>query len=871
MKTLHIVPHVHWDREWYFTAEESKVYFSNHLDEVLTMLEEDNNYPYYILDGQTSILEDYFEDRPEDFERVKKLASKGKLVLGPWYTQSDEMIVQGESLVRNLYYGYKDCSKLGSYMKIGYLPDSFGQCAQMPMILNGFDIPYSMFWRGVSKKHGATHSEFYWESDDGSKVLVQMLPLCYALGRFLPNNTDDLKKRMDAIIPILFKATNTNDVILPNGHDQMPIQKDIHEIIEKMKKLYPEINIKLNSYENVMDIQSKDKELKKISGEFLDGYRARIHRSIYSSRMDLKIMNAKLEHKLTNNMEPILTMAYLLGFHYPQGLIEKIWRELLKNHAHDSLGCCCGDKVHNEIEYRFKNVEERSSDLMNFSMRMIAEHQEEGDKEKLLVFNSLPYEREEVITAEVTTRKYPFILLDEKENEIKFDIIKEEKVDATTIFRELRSKKSDGSWDPFIKCTIRFKTIVPSFGYQTFLLKEAEANKINNEQCSEIEDSYFKISVNVNGTLKIYNKKKNVEYNQVCALIDDGDDGDEYEYSPPENDWIIKDVSDVSVNGDKGIFSSKLTVNLKMNLPSDLQKRKEKISDVKLPIKYDVELVDDGLIRFKVSIDNNVYNHRLRMLIPSNIASSFSYANQQFGEIKRPVVDEMMEVWEKECWEERPDSIYPMIDYVYLKNDNYGLALISNGSREYEIIGEDYDTIALTLFRSVGICGKSDLIRRPGRLSGITLETPDAQLNKRIEFDFALYSFDMRRNNVSKIAKEYLTPIISYNHMQVQPLKVNKKNITIPMTASLIKTKDCNVTISAIKKCESEDGIVIRVYNTNNENAELSIDLDKNYKKIIECNLKEEHIKELEERTVKNIKKNQVRSIIMKNIIINNK
>ena len=167
---VHIVPHCHWDREWYFSCEESKYLLLNNMDEIFEMLETRDDYPCYILDGQTAILEDYFQYKPENKARFKSLVQQGKLRIGPWYTQTDAMVVGGESITRNLLYGHKDCKEFGQIMKIGYLPDSFGQSSQMPMIINGFGIHRSMFWRGTSERMGTNKTEFYHESADGSKV-----------------------------------------------------------------------------------------------------------------------------------------------------------------------------------------------------------------------------------------------------------------------------------------------------------------------------------------------------------------------------------------------------------------------------------------------------------------------------------------------------------------------------------------------------------------------------------------------------------------------------------------------------------------------------------------------------------------------------
>lgn len=141
-KRVHVVLHFHWDREWYFSTEESQILLVNDMDEIMNMLENNPDYPSYVLDGQTAVLEDYFQVKPENKERIKKLVQAGRLIVGPWVSQTDEMTTGAESITRNLLYGYKNCLELEQPMQIGYIPDSFGQTSQMPMILNQFDIQF---------------------------------------------------------------------------------------------------------------------------------------------------------------------------------------------------------------------------------------------------------------------------------------------------------------------------------------------------------------------------------------------------------------------------------------------------------------------------------------------------------------------------------------------------------------------------------------------------------------------------------------------------------------------------------------------------------------------------------------------------------
>ena len=177
-KTIHVVPHSHWDREWYFTTSRSKVYLMKDLADVLDVLESKPDFATWMLDGQASLLDDYLAWRPQDEQRIKKLVQEGRLIIGPWYTQTDQMIVSGESIARNLYYGMRRCEEFGPYMNVGYMPDSFGQAANMPQIYQQAGIPDTLFWRGVSNDE-ADNLNYTWRGSDGSTVFATQMPMSF--------------------------------------------------------------------------------------------------------------------------------------------------------------------------------------------------------------------------------------------------------------------------------------------------------------------------------------------------------------------------------------------------------------------------------------------------------------------------------------------------------------------------------------------------------------------------------------------------------------------------------------------------------------------------------------------------------------------
>ncbi|ODG91520.1 alpha-mannosidase [Gottfriedia luciferensis] len=865
MKKVHIVPHMHWDREWYFTTEESRILLVNNMEEIMEMLETNPDYPYYVLDGQTAILEDYFAVKPENKERVKKLVQEGRLIIGPWYTQTDEMIVGGESIVRNLLYGMKDCEEFGVPMKIGYLPDSFGQSAQIPMILNGFDIKYSIFWRGTSERHGTNKTEFYWETDDGSKVLVQLFPLGYAIGKYLPEDEEVLQSRIDKYFTVLDRGATSDHIILPNGHDQMPIQKNIFTIIEKLQNLYPERDFFLSKYENVFENLEEQKDLVTLKGEFLDGKYMRVHRSIYSTRMDIKAANTRIENKITNILEPLASIAYRLGFEYHHGLIELIWKEIMKNHAHDSIGCCCSDKVHREIQSRFYLAEEKVDQLINFYKRKIVDSMDTtNENDRITLFNLLPYERTEVVTTSVMTKLKSFKLVDHESNEIDYEIIESKVTDPGLIDRQIVHY---GNYDPFIEYTIQLKDNIPSMGYKTFfVVEDDDVLKKITYSTNEIETDYYRITVNSNGTLNIFDKQIKQIFTNVLRLENGGDDGDEYDYSPLLNEELIYSdyvVAETKIQQNR--FRVTIDIKYTLAVPSNLVKRKKQILDGAVDVHIVVNVPNHKpRLDIKFEVNNQAKDHRLRVLIPTNIASAFSLSDNQFGSIKRDVVDSAIHFWEEENWDERPDSIYPMLSYVGLINDDFGVSVLTNSTREYEIVGEKFDTIAITLFRSVGFLGKEEMVRRPGRPSGIKLPTPDSQMIGKLLLEFAIATYS-KEENVARIAKEYLTPVVAYNKIPFDAMKLNESGVKTPLVFSFFKEYSQKIVLSTLKKAEKVDKFVIRFYNSSEKAEYAFLQFNDEIDKVYTVNLNEKVKVEVivnDQQVGINVRTNKVKSIL---------
>ncbi|HHU7834373.1 TPA: mannosylglycerate hydrolase [Escherichia coli] len=815
---VHITPHMHWDREWYFTTEESRILLVNNMEEILCRLEQDNEYKYYVLDGQTAILEDYFAVKPENKDRVKKQVEAGKLIIGPWYTQTDTTIVSAESIVRNLMYGMRDCLAFGEPMKIGYLPDSFGMSGQLPHIYNGFGITRTMFWRGCSERHGTDKTEFLWQSSDGSEVTAQVLPLGYAIGKYLPADENGLRKRLDSYFDVLEKASVTKEILLPNGHDQMPLQQNIFEVMDKLREIYPQRKFVMSRFEEVFEkIEAQRESLATLKGKFIDGKYMRVHRTIGSTRMDIKIAHARIENKIVNLLEPLATLAWTLGFEYHHGLLEKMWKEILKNHAHDSIGCCCSDKVHREIVARFELAEDMADNLLRFYMRKIADNMPQSDADKLVLFNLMPWPREEVINTTVRLRASQFNLRDDRGQPVPYFIRHAREIDPGLIDRQIVHY---GNYDPFMEFDIQINQIVPSMGYRTLYI---EANQPGNVIAAKsdaegiLENAFWQIALNEDGTLQLVDKDSGVRYDRVLQIEESSDDGDEYDYSPAKEEWVMTSATaKPQCEITHEAWQSRAVIRYDMAVPLNLLERSVRQSTGRVGVEMVVTLSHNSRrIDVDINLDNQADDHRLRVLIPTSFNTDSVLADTQFGSLTRPVNDSAMNNWQQEGWKEAPVPVWNMLNYVALQEGRNGMAVFSEGLREFEVIGEEKKTFAITLLRGVGLLGKEDLLLRPGRPSGIKMPVPDSQLRGLLSCRLSLLSYTGTPTaaGVAQQARAWLTPVQCYNKIPWDAMKLNKAGFNVPESYSLLKMPPVGCLISALKKAEDRQEVILRLFN----------------------------------------------------------
>ena len=848
-RKVHVVPHSHWDREWYFTTSRSKVYLMKDLKDVLDTLESNPDFKYFMVDAQGSLLDDYIKWMPQDKDRITKLVKEKKLVIGPWYTQTDQLVISGESIVRNMYYGMKRCETFGGYMNVGYVPDSFGQSGNMPQIYKEFGIDDTLFWRGVSDDM-VNHTDYNWRGDDGSVVFTTQIPFGYYIGGNIP---EDPKQSEEFWQKECFEKAGgrsaTKHIYFPNGFDQAPIRTNLPEIIKERNEKDPENEYVISCIEDyIKDVKSENPELEEVSGELVIAKHMRIHKSIFSSRSDLKVMNTQIQNYVTNVMEPLLTLSYNLGNDYPHEAVGEIWKLLFENAAHDSIGSCISDTANEDVYVRYKQARDIAVNLVELHSRLIATSVKNDAEMTFTLINTLPQKRNDTVVVKTYIPGGDFAILDEKGNKVDYTVIESRDLTDYVLSQTIKLDPSRKFYVPskVLEATIAIKTSdVPAFGYVQYTLDTKGNSAKNLEKKNTLENEFYAINVEEDGSLTITDKENNVTYKNQGVLVENGDDGDSFNYSPPRKDLeVFSNKSECSVEVSGSDIYDQAVIKFNMVVPKDLEERAECKVSVNLPITMTVALRKDSkVIDFNVHVDNKGLSHRLCVLFDSQIVSSFNYADEQFGSIKRPnYYEKEMKLYmasaenktekkagvqelanwanDQSTWQEPPISIEPTQSYASLTDGKQGIAVIPQGVREYEVL--DDHMIRLTLFRTYGFMGKENLIYRPGRASGERIiETPAAQLLKEMDFAFGFttYASDINEANVDTLAKAYNTNIEVYTYAEFLNgrLIFSQREIegTKESRYSLFETEN-KLVVSAMKKVEDNDGYIIRLFNGKN-------------------------------------------------------
>ncbi len=863
MKANHIiiVPETHWDREWYLPFQEYRAKLVLLMDKLLEILRNDPNYTNFTLDGQTIPLEDYLEVRPELEAELVKYVKEKRLSIGPMYILPDEFLVSGESLIRNLIIGHQEAKKFGRVMKAGYIPDPFGHIAQLPQILKGFEIPSILFMRGFGNEfeEGNLNMEFTWNSPGESSSILAIF-LMYGYGSVanlkFSKKTGIYKLAINKIKRVISRfeqITATPYVLLNSGEDHHEAKPEIPEIVSQWNELYPDALLEQNDFEYYVDkVLSIKPQLKTFQGELRGGKYHNLLSGVLSARMWIKQRNTAIEYLYEKYTEPIATITWALDnytkFNYPQAYLTTGLKWLIKNHPHDSICGCSIDQVHDEMKTRFDWAEQIGNEVFKNSILYLYDLLKSKEDNKhilILVFNPLPWKRRDIASFNVISDvnkvgvKSPekFKIIDNNGENVPYQII--------PLYGEPRYRIVSS-----INYYCSFLADVPACGYKCYYIVSGkippEAKSKDKELklgINSIENKYYKIDINLKGQINVTDKSSGILYENVCFFEDMGDWGDEYDFSGPfDNQTDLKFTSeDLNVLEIlpfiDGLTQKTMKLRANLNLPASLTEDRyvrddyliSNLINVYITLYKDIKRID-----FKIDIENASKDHRIRVVFPTKIKTNSVNCDGHFVVLSRDI-----ELPVAEKWVQEPLPTNHQKDFISVSDDARTFSVINKGLPEYEAILNEDGTVslAITLLRSVGWLSRNDFASR--RMpAGPDLEAPNAQCLGHHTFELSLSIEENKDNWINSQThvkgKEFNNPLKviapsivrtsmrSADNLVLSPFGIltvfgDTKRYPIesylPEELSFLEIENANIVLSALKKSEEGDDLVVRCFN----------------------------------------------------------
>lgn len=905
-KTNYVIPHTHWDREWRYPIWKNRMLLIQFMEELLATLDKHEDYNCFLLDGQVAPIDDYLEVKPENKEKVERYIKEGRIAVGPWYTLPDLYPLDGECLVRNLLKGIRASEAHGKCMKVGYNSFGWGQTAQFPQLYDKFGINFIICAKKVSKDR-APESEFMWEGPDGTRVLTTRLGenaranfyfYTYLYGKYginclssefayrpelsgmavhnagMGHEDEDffmVDSKMNYEKDWLHKGfvdaekgteatVAKNDRLYLDGTDFSTPHPELTDMLKDLKEVFPEeefVNTRLEAYADRMhEVLDKD-ALRTVFGELRDGPSCDCSGNALASRMYLKLLNKKAENLLLRKAEPFMAVNHLLGNGYEDGYLKKAWDYLIKSHPHDSINGVTQDKTADDVEYRLNQAIEMGQVLCDEATYAIIRQLDLGEefagKQVVVAFNPQPFEVEEVCKVMVTTPReenvWSMTAHDIHGNELKVQEISRDEKDFPV--HDLEARPWPFAADRHLMYVETGK--IPALGYKVIVL-DSKSNfsrthyywmemrkSEGNDICATdnvLENENLKVTVNVNGTINMLDKNTNEVYENLHYFEDAGDVGNYWAYYPPYHNQIhttLTDSADIWCE-DNGPLSATLGIRYHMELPVKGYESKcgvrgegRRSEETKTFTILSYITLEKGAKSLKVRtvVDNNVENHRLRVAFPTGINAETVDTAGHFVVDQRPAhpVKDADGMFHPEM------RTLPMQMFADVSDDKKGLGIVNNCFTEYEM--KDDQTLYFTLFRAMGnmiVTWWEAVGEFPGKMG--------SQLLRKMEYEYAIYPHkgNWEEAETYAEARRLNAPVMTYQ------VSGGRKG-TLPLEQGFLKVDNKNLVVSAFKKAEDRDSLILRVYNPTSQPITTDVKLTVpgvDVKEVITCNMNEE-------------------------------
>ncbi len=677
-------------------------------------------------------------------------------------------------------------------------------------------------------------------------------------------NAEVLPAQLKKLIEDESEHFSTRHIACMQGFDCSSPDPKERELIELSRPIvegmgHEIVQGSLEDYMRQMMAEVKDPEL--ITGESRNpgatGKWTHLMGDVISSRMKIKRRNAQVEVALQRRAEPFSLLGWLAGGEYMRPAIDRAWRYLLQNHPHDNI-CGAGvDQMEKDMHYRFDQAEIISAGVMRRGLAAIQrqiDNRDVGLNEAVLtVFNPSPHPRSEVVSLSIDLpdqcQYEGFSLRDSDGKPLSF--VETGRKPMGTLVRNLQD----------ISLQLRSTRVsmhvevqdIPALGYSTYriahesadagclpLAKAAAVPNANPPQPT-LENEFLKVTIQTDGSLDLLDKLSDHAFSGQHYFEDCGEAGHAWIHLAPTEDQVLTTLG--SQADIEHLESSELVTRYRvchrLTIPAGLdgptcsegQTEEEKeptrrsSATIVLPIESVLTLRQgQRWLEVQTTIENQAEQHRLRACFPTRLPVTHSAAEAAFDVIRRPIVQPP-----ESNYYGKTNPQFPMHRFVDMSDGRHGLAILNEGLREYEALIDEDRTLAITLLRGFTAM-QSPVIDQWD-------EYPWMKLAQSLGTNVCHYAIlphagDWQQGNLYLEAEHFDLPL--------ETAQAGRGGGEMPKEHSFLKIAPESIALSAMKKCDQRDSLILRLYNPTSEQIDGQIVCDRPLQEAWLTNMNEE-------------------------------
>jgi|HubBroStandDraft_1064217.scaffolds.fasta_scaffold00030_65 alpha-mannosidase len=798
--TVRAVGNSHIDMAWLWPWTETVEVVRNTFQSVLDLMREYPDLKFTMSSART--YEWMQEKYPDMFEQIKQRVKEGRWeVIGGMWVEPDLNMPDGESLVRQILVGKRYFQKnFGADIKIGWNPDSFGYNWQLPQIYKKSGIDYfvtsKLLWATDYTKF--PYRLFWWEAPDGSRLLTYF-PHEYANEFDAQQITQDLAFYAPSIYGSRLGENKDSPQMLYlygiGDHGGGPTRTMLDEAnrLRDPNTVFPKIEFS-TAREFFADLAQELPNLKVPTWK--DELYFEYHRGVFTSQADTK-QRIRHDEELMLDAEKYASLASIFGRSYPHHQFGLAWKNLLFDHFHDVMPGSGIAVNYLDAKRNLEDVARSAKEITDGALGELLAHIDtqgvnpRGDGVPVVVFNSLSWPRTEVVEAEVqlpgTARDVE--VLDAAGQRVEHQLLT---MDSTTN-----------------RARLLILADAPAMGYKTYFVRAAAKASASLDvqkrppahvviaSGNTMENRFVRVTVDpqtgcISSLLDLQNKTEALAPsetdsggpttdacgNLLQAFVDKPKRWDAWNIDSDfeKQHWDLDKADEVKIV-ERGPLRAVVRVRKHFQSSTFVQDITMYAGVPRVDVKMEVDWHEKHIL-LKVAFPLSAHSDKATFEIP-------------YGSIERPTTRNTPAEQAKfevpaQRWADLSDA-----------DTKHGFSLLNDSKYGYDVRG---NVLRLSLLRSP--------------------EWPDPHADEgHHEFTYALYAHAGTWRDAETVRRGYE---LNYKMIARSP---QKHGGALPGEHSFVRVEADNAVLTAVKKAEDDDSLVLRFYEWAGKEADVKLQL----------------------------------------------